>query len=204
MPHLSAPSPAATDPTNRQRGITFVLLTLVGAAAFILSFSGLNGLARTAGYGPIAWLLPFTVDVGAIAALYAWRTGFAPAAAAMRACLALMAGSIGLNVAFHLIVTGVLLPGWWWTVVVAAVPPAVLGLVVHAFMQGGADRPTTIRATAVRVVDDVDGAGDDLRERPSKSITERPRDSHGRFVPATMDERMEQIRELASTNGHVS
>lgn len=182
------------------RTLTVALLGVVGAAAAILSFGTLYGLAVSAGYGRnVAWLLPITIDAGAAAALLAWRTGHSPAGAAARVCLGLMVGSVALNAVEHLVVTGALPGGWWLTLLVSAVPPAVLGLVVHALAKP--TEPTT-RTTVGTTWTRVDDAGPDLRERPAKSITERPRDATGKFV-ATDRERLDQIATLAATNGHV-
>lgn len=143
---------------NRSKGLMFLMLMFVGASAFILNYAGLYALAISGGYpSGVAWLLPFCVDAGAIAALLAWRTGFAPAKPAMQAACGLMIGGVALQVMQHLVAAGNLPNGWWLTAVVGAIPAVVLALIVHAFAQNGTPRQTEGQSNIVwrRVVEPV-------------------------------------------------
>lgn len=158
----------------RGKALMFLMLAFVGAAAFILNYAGLYQLAILGGYSPgVAWLLPFCVDAGAVAALLAWRTGFAPAKPAMQAACGLMAVSVVLQVMQHLIAAGHLPNGWWLTAVVGAMPAIVLGLIVHAVVQNGQEDRRVAASNVVwrqvvaepgelatEVVEPVDQAGD--------------------------------------------
>lgn len=129
---------------KRQRVCLYGLLTVVAAAAAVLSFAALRDLALVCGFAPsLAWLLPVVVDAGAAAGSLVWLTGAASREAARFArvlALTLLALSVAANALGHGLAAFSLDPAWWVVVIVSAVAPAVLGACVHlAVLVGRAD-----------------------------------------------------------------
>ncbi len=119
---------------NSQRVALYGLLTVVAAAAAVLSFSALRDLAVLCGFAPqLAWLLPVVVDAGAAAGSLAWLGSATPTARVYGRALALtlLTLSVGGNALGHGLAAYGLAPHWLVVVAVAAVPPAVLGALVH-------------------------------------------------------------------------
>lgn len=117
------------------RAVLYALLSVVAAAAAILSFAALRDLALVCGFSRrLAWLLPVVVDAGAAAGSLVWLGAFAELAArrfARGLALALLALSVAANALGHGLAAFGLAPAWWVVVIVSAVAPAVLGAVVH-------------------------------------------------------------------------
>lgn len=111
----------------------YVLLTIVGAAAAVLSFDGLRGLAELCGFGGLSWLLPVVIDLGAVAGTVAWLGGDRTQVTRLgrNQALILLGVSVGFNVLFHALDAYGLGPSWWLVSSVAAVSPAVLAAVGH-------------------------------------------------------------------------
>ena len=114
--------------------VLYALLLVVAAAAAVLSFDALRGLALLCGFAPwLAWLLPVTIDAGAGAGAVAWlgrRAG--PGRRFGRwLALALLATSVAGNALGHALAAYATRPHWGVVVAVSAVAPAVLGAVVH-------------------------------------------------------------------------
>lgn len=130
---------------NRQRAVLYVLLTVVAAAAAVLSFAALRDLAIVCGFAPsLAWLLPVVIDAGAAAGSLAWLGSAAPQARTYGRTLALLllASSVGGNALGHGLAAYTVRPHWLVVVGVSAVAPAVLGALVHLVVL--AARPTAI------------------------------------------------------------
>jgi len=131
------------------RAVLYLLLSVVAAAAAVLSFSALRDLALVCGFAAqLAWLLPVVVDAGAAAGSLVWLGGTVGSAArtfARALALALLALSVAANALGHGLAAFSLAPAWWVVVIVSAVAPAVLGAVVHlAVLVGRAEpAPTT-------------------------------------------------------------
>ncbi len=102
------------------------------AAAMVISYSGIAGLARQVGYGDyIAPLLPIAIDVAIVAATLVWLGQGAPARAFNYArVLALLAilTSVLANATFHGLAGS---QRWWLASIVASLPPAFLAALVH-------------------------------------------------------------------------
>ena len=128
------------------RIVLFGLLTIVAAAAAVLSFSALRDLALLCGFTPeLAWLLPVVVDAGAAAGSLVWLGGRAHELArrfARALALTLLGLSVGANALAHGLDAYRLAPAWWVVVAVSAIAPAVLGAVVHLAVLVG--RPAVV------------------------------------------------------------
>lgn len=112
----------------------YALLLVVAAAAAVLSFDALRGLALLCGFAPwLAWLLPVTIDAGAGAGAVAWlgRHDGAGRRFGRWLALALLATSVAGNALGHALAAYATRPHWGVVVAVSAVAPAVLGAVVH-------------------------------------------------------------------------
>lgn len=119
-------------------------LLVVGAAAAVMSFSALAGLAHAAGVTAhtnlftlgwlplrLSWLLPVAVDAYAATSTRIWLRAGIPVKVrdwARANALAAITVSVAGNIAYHELPT---VPLMWVTVAVAAVPPLMLGAVVH-------------------------------------------------------------------------
>lgn len=131
------------------RAPLYILLAVVAAAAAVLSFDALHGLARLCGFGPwFAPLLPVTVDAGAAAGSLVWLSRPAGRARVFGRALALvlLVGSVAGNALGHGLAAYSTLPAWWTVVLVSAVPPAVLGAVVHLAVLAGRTVPAVDEA----------------------------------------------------------
>jgi hypothetical protein len=118
------------------RYLTLAGLAVVLAAAAVLSFDALRGLALAVAIPKhLAWLLPVAVDAGAAVSCATWLGGrsipreAARFAAGMTWCLIAVtvagnAGQLGMHA--HAVV-----PPWWVAVLVGTIPPAVVGATVH-------------------------------------------------------------------------
>ena len=116
------------------RAAMWGLLTVVAAAAAVLSFASLRDLALLCGFaGSFAWLLPIVIDAGAAAGCLVWlgRGQHAGRRFARSLTWVLLASSMAGNAVMHGLSAYQLAPPWWLVVIVSAVAPAVLGAVVH-------------------------------------------------------------------------
>lgn len=161
-----------------KRGILWVLLVVVAAAAAVLSFATLRGLAELCGFSPeLSPLLPITIDAGAAAGCLVWlgQVGAGTARGYARVLtLALLASSVAGNALQHYLSAYGLRPHWVLVVAVSAVAPAVLGAVVHLgalLSRGEADtevpvceditRDPALAATQVGRADEREAPGED-------------------------------------------
>lgn len=120
---------------KRAPWIVWLGLAVVLAAAAVLSFDALRGLALAVSIpGHFAWLLPIAVDAGAAVSCSVWLAPSSPRDASRFAAkmtwsllVATVAGNAGqLGMHAH----GVT-PPWPVAVAVGAIAPAVVGAVVH-------------------------------------------------------------------------
>jgi len=148
-------------------------MTTAAASAAIASFSGLRGLAETAGWPPrLAWLLPITIDAYAMTSARVWlaattRSGSARRFARANALGAITASTAG-NAAYHAIGAGLLALSWPIVVLVGAVPATVLGLTAHLHALRG--RPTPTRPAEA---DPESGPEDRTESRPGSPTKRR-------------------------------
>ncbi|WP_219413944.1 DUF2637 domain-containing protein [Pseudonocardia nigra] len=131
------------------RYLTLGGLAVVLAAAAVLSFDALRGLALAVRIpGHFAWLLPIAVDAGAAVSCATWLGGRGVAreaarfAAGMTWCLIAVtvagnAGQLGMHA--HAVV-----PPWWVAVAVGTIPPAVVGATVHLLVLVTRSRPVEV------------------------------------------------------------
>jgi hypothetical protein len=160
-----------------KRNVMWLLLTVVAAAAAVLSFASLTGLAGLCGFSErLAWLLPVTVDAGAGAGCLVWLGTDSPERArnfARSLTWTLLASSVAGNAVVHYLGAYHLQPPWWLVVAVSAVAPTVLGSVVHlGMLVGRAEAGQAPGADAPQGLDPVDellesGAG---RRRIAKEL----------------------------------
>lgn len=121
---------------NKSPGtITWAGLAVVAAAAAVLSFASLDGLAALCGTpARLSWLLPISIDAAAVVATRVWLRPGAPGRV-RRFARTLAIAALGLSVMgngmAHWLVAFHVAPPWWAVVAVAAVPPVVLGAVAH-------------------------------------------------------------------------
>lgn len=117
------------------RTVLSLLLAVVAAAAAVLSFDALRGLAELCGFSPLlAPLLPVVVDAGAAAGTLVWLGGGAAWRSARRLALTLLGVSIAANALSHGAQAREAGRPWWVVVVacvVSGLAPAVLGAVIH-------------------------------------------------------------------------
>ncbi len=142
--------------------IVWLGLGIVLAAAAVLSFDALRGLALAVGIPVgLAWLLPVAVDAGAAVSCAVWlgrRATPDAAAFAGRMTWALLAVTVLGNAAQLGMHAHAVVPPWWVAVAVGAIPPAVVGATVHLVVllvrgglaeQGAADEePETVTEPA--------------------------------------------------------
>jgi hypothetical protein len=124
-----------TLPVTRLR----LFATLPVASAAIISFDSVRHLAESAGFGPLAWLFPLTMDAAVAFGTDLWirRKQSAAMSKARALALTVMAGSLVANTVDHYM-TGSILGG-----LLGAVPPTVLAwmlLVLHQHGLGEADQ----------------------------------------------------------------
>lgn len=130
-----------------------LLALIVAAAAAVLSFNALDGLALQSGYGEhLAWLYPILLDAGAAGATMVWLDKHAPQPArnyARTLALGLLGASIAGNAVYHVLQAFGLTPAWWLVVAVSAVAPGVLGAVIHLVNLTGRTHSTVVDEPAV-------------------------------------------------------
>lgn len=151
---------------NKQRVILYGLLSIVAAAAAVLSFAALRDLAITCGFSAqLAPLLPVTIDAGAAAGSLAWLGNAAPAAHAYGRALALvlLTASVGGNALGHGLAAYETRPNWLVVVGVSAIAPAVLGALVHLVVLVG-------RAQEGSAQDEPEAAEDEQVDAPLHSV----------------------------------
>ncbi|MGI5127480.1 DUF2637 domain-containing protein [Pseudonocardia sp. CA-107938] len=121
--------------TPRPPWIVWAGLAVVLAAAAVLSFDGLYGLALTVEIAShLAWLLPICVDAGAAVSCAVWLGGRSRRDAARyagRMTMVLLAVTVASNAGHLGMVAEQVDPPWWVAVLVGAIPPAVVGSTVH-------------------------------------------------------------------------
>lgn len=120
---------------RRPPWIVWAGLAVVLAAAAVLSFDALRGLALAVSIpGHFAWLLPIAVDAGAAVSSAVWlgnRAGEDAARFAGRMTWSLLAVTVLGNAgALGMHAHGVT-PPWWVAVLVGTIPPVVVGCSVH-------------------------------------------------------------------------
>jgi hypothetical protein len=128
-------------PVGRLR--IFAALTIGSAAA--ISFDSIRHLAEVAGFGPLSWLFPLTLDAVAAYGMDLWVRRSVAAGPAKWLALAAIFGSLVANVADHYLTQRSVLGG-----ILGAVPPAMLAAllaVAHKHASGTADQ-TADRWTA--------------------------------------------------------
>lgn len=161
------------------RYVTAAGLAVVLAAAAVLSFDALRGLAVAVAIPPhLGWLLPIAVDAGAAVSCAVWlgvRTAPDVARFAGRMTWALLAVTVVGNAAQLGMHAHVVAPPWWVAVLVGTIPPAVAGATVHLLvLLVRRERDVEVIADAVVVVDppvdDVDPAAP--RDRAAELIAE--------------------------------
>jgi hypothetical protein len=154
----------------------YVLLGAVAAAAAVLSFDALRGLALLCGFArPLAWLLPVVVDAGAAAGSLVWLGGRAPRPARRFArwlALVLLGSSVAANALSHGLAAYGARPAWWVVVLVSGVAPAVLGAVVHLAVLAGRTGDRVNLAGSPR--DDVAPSTYEGPEAPADTTAEPP------------------------------
>lgn len=121
----------------------WLLLSVVAAAAAVLSFAALRDLALMCGFDEtLAPLLPVVVDAGAAAGCLIWLTPSSadrPRVFARSLTFVLLASSVAGNAIVHGLSAYHLAPPWWLVVAVSGIAPAVLGAIVHLAVLVGRD-----------------------------------------------------------------
>lgn len=161
---------------TRQRLALYVLLSAVGAAAAVLSFSALRDLALLCGFSDrLAWLLPVTIDAGAAASSLVWLGPWAAAGArayGRTLAVGLLVGSVGGNALGHGLEAYGARPHWLVVVGVSAIAPAVLGALVHLVVLVGRPESVVERMTDVELEAASDAAGVEVvQETPAGAPT---------------------------------
>lgn len=116
------------------RVVLFILLAVVAAAAAVLSFSALEGLALACGFGEhLAWLLPVVVDAGCAAGSVTWLSSTPGMARTFgrRLALILLGASVVGNAVGHVLEAYHLQAAWWLVVAVSGLAPGVLAATIH-------------------------------------------------------------------------
>lgn len=117
------------------RAVMWCLLSVVAAAAAVLSFAALRDLALLCGFDRgLAWMMPVVVDAGAAAGALIWLGTSSPVRAlrfARTLTWVLLASSVAGNAVTHYLAAYGLRPAWWLVVIVSAVAPSVLGSTIH-------------------------------------------------------------------------
>jgi hypothetical protein len=120
---------------QRPPWIVWAGLAAVLAAAAVLSFDALRGLALAVGIADgFAWLLPIAVDAGAAVSCATWlggRTHPDAARFAGRMTWALLGVTVLGNAGQLAMHANHITPPWWVAVLVGSIPPAVVGATVH-------------------------------------------------------------------------
>jgi hypothetical protein len=121
--------------TTRPAWVVWAGLAVVLAAAAILSFDALRGLALAVRIPDhFAWLMPIAVDAGAAVSCATWlgaRTAPDAAQFAGRMTWALLAVTVVGNAGQLGMHAHGINPPWWVAVLVGTIPPAVVGATVH-------------------------------------------------------------------------
>ncbi|GAA2570399.1 DUF2637 domain-containing protein [Pseudonocardia hydrocarbonoxydans] len=147
------------------RYVTAAGLAVVLAAAAVLSFDALRGLALAVAIpSHLAWLLPLAVDAGAAVSCAVWlgvRTAPEVARFAGRMTWCLLAVTVGGNAAQLGMHAHTIAPPWWVAVLVGTIPPAVAGATVHLLVllvrrDQAADVDDELRVDEVGAVLEVD------------------------------------------------
>jgi hypothetical protein len=161
--------------------LLYILLAIVAAAAAVLSFDAMRGLALLTGFTPgLAWLLPVVVDAGAAAGTLVWllRDARRPHLFGRSLALVLLTSSVAGNAVSHGLAEYNVRPPWWLVVIVSGVAPAVLGAVVHlAVLVGHAQldpaSPAVARSdqkTGASVGEEREETGDETPDRATQLI----------------------------------
>lgn len=174
---------------------------LVWTGAAVMSFSGLDGLARTCFIAPtIAWLLPIVIDVGVAVAAWVWRRGVNPDAARLagRITWSLLVLTVVGNGAHLGMEASHITPPWWVAAVVGAIPPAVAGATAHLLVLLGRSQVVPMPDTKRRPESPRAASGAGGRP-PGLSASEAPKPAKPKRtrVSADPDSLLQQTRELA-------
>jgi hypothetical protein len=115
--------------------VTWIGLSIVLAAAAVLSFSALAELAAMVGMSrTLAWLFPVCTDAGVAVSTAVWlsrRHNPDAERFARRLTWALLALTVAGNATHQGLAAAGMVPPWWVAVLVGAIPPGVVGAVVH-------------------------------------------------------------------------
>jgi hypothetical protein len=171
-------------------------MTLAAASAAVASFSGLRGLAASAGWPDrLAWLLPLTIDAYAMTSARVWLAASTGTETARRFARANALGAIGAsitgNAAYHAIGAGLLAVTWPTVVAVGAVPATVLGLTAHLHALRG--RPAPEPGPAPAGSDDGDRIEPVPQTRPGSDAESGP-ESRGAARTRTASRRRPRYR----------
>lgn len=198
--------------TPRPPWIVWAGMAIVLAAAAVLSFDGLQGLAITVAIpGHLAWLLPIVVDAGAAVSCATWLGGRSTADAARyagRMTWALLAATVIGNAGHLGMVAEGIRPPWWCAVLVGAIAPAVVGTTVHLVVLltrrvpdvtvSGATHPAPA-TTAAEAVVDLNQA--EPRPGPDRHSVPRPRPAAAGKADRSDEELLSTIRGMADKAG---
>jgi hypothetical protein len=115
--------------------VTWIGLSVVLAAAAVLSFSALAELAAMVGMSRrLVWLFPVCTDAGVAVSTAVWlsrRHNPDAERFARRLTWTLLALTVAGNAAHQGLAAAGMVPPWWVAVLVGAIPPGVVGAVVH-------------------------------------------------------------------------
>lgn len=131
------------------------------ASAAVISFDSIRHLAESAGFGPLSWLFPLTLDAVAAYGMDLWVRRSAAMRSARWLALAAIFGSLVANVVDHYMVQRSILGA-----VLGAVPPAALAALLAVAHRHGAGRRTTDHADhSIR-----DAVWSAMAQAPARSI----------------------------------
>jgi Protein of unknown function (DUF2637) len=160
--------------------VTWIGLSVVLAAAAVLSFSALAELAALVGMSRrLAWLFPVCTDAGVAVSTAVWlsrRHNPDAERFARRLTWALLALTVAGNAAHQGLAAAGMVPPWWVAVLVGAIPPGVVGAVVHVAVLVGRGTDTSQSQPARPMTEDdhpIDNPSDDppREDRATELIT---------------------------------
>jgi hypothetical protein len=138
--------------------VTWIGLSVVLAAAAVLSFSALAELAAMVGMSrTLAWLFPVCTDAGVAVSTAVWlsrRHNPDAQRFARRLTWALLALTVAGNATHQGLAAAGMIPPWWVAVLVGAIPPGVVGAVVHVAVLVGRGTDTSQSPPARPTIED--------------------------------------------------
>jgi hypothetical protein len=133
--------------TGHRGYVTWIGLSVVLAAAAVLSFSALAELAAMVGMShKLAWLFPVCTDAGVAVSTAVWlsrRHNPDAERFARRLTWALLALTVAGNATHQGLTAASMVPPWWVAVLLGAIPPGVVGAVVHVAVLVGRGTETS-------------------------------------------------------------